>query len=110
MNSELYIAYIGGRVSPDIQSTFLRETAELFGGFTLTSSIGGWINPQTSVYSEEPVLRIELLTTRPYATIVDWAREACELFNQDAILIVRLGTRGSELVEKSRQHQVTKAA
>lgn len=100
MQTEIYLAYIGvpERIDPRLTQPFWRDTARSFQGYTITIGKGGWIN-DSGVLVEDSVITAQIVTSQPYARIKEWAEKAATVYSQQYIMVVRLGTRGSELVK-----------
>jgi hypothetical protein len=100
MVNELYIIYIGvpEHLDPRITREFWSSTARQFNGYTRADVTGGWLSPDGRLI-EEPAIRAEIITDLPYSVVRDWASRAASLYSQEYVFVVRLGTRGAELVK-----------
>lgn len=78
---------IGAAEYRDMLNSAERETAEQFGGYTMTNVHGGWINPQNDLIREESI-KFEISgEDLPEPKVLAWAKWMRRRFRQQSVML-----------------------
>lgn len=79
----------GARLKPELRAAAMLElrrlAARTFGGYTLTTAAGGWINGAGNLI-EESAVRLEIFTDKPRAECDAFARAAGRMLDQAQVV------------------------
>jgi hypothetical protein len=89
----LYVLYVGlidrdgKRVLSSARGRALQDTANTFGGYTLSCTDGGYTSASGELITE-PSMRIEVLTEASLLTVRAWAERLRAFCNQESVLLI----------------------